>query len=215
MAWPPFNASCACSWLPGARPRTWPGAQDARLAARCMRLAHARLLASQVVPSARFERAMPSLLARLPIPPGGGIWVDQPDSNRCCRRHKPKCYRCTMVNVNHTGTPWLRCAQSGGTCWIRTSADSHRRFCKPLPYHSANAPDRLGPPALACKAAGLCRRGALQPQSHRCHDLAEHAGFEPAGRLRDHGLASRCLGPLGQCSSKKINHGYCDEATKN
>ena len=55
----------------------------------------------------------------------------------------------------------------------------------------------------------------MQPQSQRCHDLAEHAGFEPAGRLRDHGLASRCLGPLGQCSSKNIKHRYCHETVKN
>ena len=33
--------------------------------------------------------------------------------------------------------------------------------------------------------------------------MAERAGFEPAGRWRDHGLASRCLGPLGQRSKKK------------
>ena len=32
--------------------------------------------------------------------------------------------------------------------------------------------------------------------------MAERAGFEPAGRWRDHGLASRYLGPLGQRSKK-------------
>ena len=32
--------------------------------------------------------------------------------------------------------------------------------------------------------------------------MAERAGFEPAGRWCDHGLASRCLGPLGQRSKK-------------
>ena len=47
-----------------------------------------------------------------------------------------------------------------------------------------------------------------------CVKVAEHAGFEPAGRLRDHGLASRCLGPLGQCSCI-TSYGYCVKATKN
>ena len=33
--------------------------------------------------------------------------------------------------------------------------------------------------------------------------MADRAGFEPAGRLRDRGLACRCLGPLGQRSWKR------------
>lgn len=37
---------------------------------------------------------------------------------------------------------------------------------------------------------------------------AEHAGFEPASRLRNHGLANRRLEPLGQCSKKGSGYGF-------
>lgn len=38
-------------------------------------------------------------------------------------------------------------------------------------------------------------------------DMAEGIGFEPMDPSLDHGLASRCLGPLGQPSMKVVPQG--------